>query len=306
VLRERIKESNFTWLCSNIFDTATGQVLAGCLRKKIVTFDGFRVGLFGVCTRSTLTLSAPGKSVEFKSVLDSAQELVTELREQDLCEVIIALTHLSIAEDRELARKIHGIDCMLGGHDHGPHTQVQSNCFIHKAGHDGHYLARIDLHVERRTTNVLGKIIEKTKIFPEWKMILNRGVVPNPTVAQVVQHYLDELPKDSLEEIGIADTMLDSSTENVRSKETSMGNLTADILREAFDTEIGMFNGGGIRGDRLYDPGYRITRGDIYREFPFPNGAAMAKIKGKHLWEVMESVLGVAGTSFPYSCTNYR
>jgi 2',3'-cyclic-nucleotide 2'-phosphodiesterase (5'-nucleotidase family) len=68
---------------------------------------------------------------------------------------------------------------------------------------------------------------------------------------------ITELPKDSLEEIGITDTSLDSSTESVRSKEASFGNLTADMLRETFDSEIGMFNGGGIRGDRFFDPGYR-------------------------------------------------
>jgi 2',3'-cyclic-nucleotide 2'-phosphodiesterase (5'-nucleotidase family) len=195
-LRDRIKESNFTWLICNIFEAGTtlsptyclgtDNVLAGCIRKKILTFDGFRVGLFGVCTKSTLTLSAPGKSVEFRSVLDCSASMVKELKEEDFCDVVIALTHLSIAEDRELARKVPGIDLMLGGHDHGPHSQIQGGCFIHKAGknfrqltrqgHDGHYLARIDLHVERRTTSVLGRVIEKTKVFPEWKMILNRGV----------------------------------------------------------------------------------------------------------------------------------
>ncbi len=47
----------------------------------------------------------------------------------------------------------------------------------------------------------------------------------------------------------------------------------------------------------------RITKGDIYREFPFPNGASLAKIKGVHLIEAMESVLGVAERvlgSFPH------
>ena len=42
-----------------------------------------------------------------------ANKMVKELREEDKCDVVIALTHLTIGDDRELARNCPGIDCKL-------------------------------------------------------------------------------------------------------------------------------------------------------------------------------------------------
>lgn len=38
--------------------------------------------------------------------------------EEDKVDVIIAITHLSVEEDRTLAKSVPGIHVILGGHDH--------------------------------------------------------------------------------------------------------------------------------------------------------------------------------------------
>jgi 5'-nucleotidase/UDP-sugar diphosphatase len=277
--------------------------MKGCIRKKVIESNGFKIGMFGVCTKDTVTLSAPGKSVRFESVVQTSKILVKELKEVDECDVIIALTHLSIAEDRELARRVHGIDVMLGGHDHTPHTQTQGHTFIHKAGVDAQYLARIKLYIEKKETIVGEKKIVKTCVFPEWKMILNRNIEPDHEVDQKVAKYIAELPVDNAEEIGLCETSLNSCTESVRSKETSFANLTTDAIREAYGADVAMFNGGGIRGDRGYDAGSRLTKGDIRKEFPFTNGAALVEMTGQTIWNTAEAGLGRAEHklgSFPH------
>ncbi|KAL9641425.1 hypothetical protein ABK040_013354 [Willaertia magna] len=287
---EKIKQSKFKWICSNIVHSEDeNKVLEGCLRKVTLECDGFKIGLFGVCTKATESLSRPGKEVIIKPSILVAREMVKELREIDKCDVIIALTHLTIAEDRELARQCKGIDVILGGHDHTCHTQMQGSCFIHKAGHDAQWLTRIDLMIEKKSTKIPGsETLVQTKVFPSCNMIVNRGYKPNEQVAKVIKSYMDQLPEGALEQIGITTTKLDSSTESVRSKETSFANFVCDVIKEIYSSEIAIMNGGGIRGDRLYECNKRLKRIDFMKEFPFVNSLVLTEMKGSALLKMAE------------------
>ena len=78
MLRERIKEGKrFESFASNIYDVATNDVMKGCIRKKVLKFDDFKVGLFGVCTQATESLSRPGDSVKFCQLLKLLKHLLT-------------------------------------------------------------------------------------------------------------------------------------------------------------------------------------------------------------------------------------
>ncbi len=79
-------------------------------------------------------------------------------------------------ERPELAKQFPSISLILGGHDHSPVTEVQGETLIHKSGHDAHYVARIELHVEKTLSRNVNQEVTKTvKIVPEWRMILNKG-----------------------------------------------------------------------------------------------------------------------------------
>ena len=60
------------------------------------------------------------------------------LREQESCQLVIALTHMRAPKDRELANKVAEIDFVLGGHDHSYITEVDANTgvFVIKSGTD--------------------------------------------------------------------------------------------------------------------------------------------------------------------------
>jgi 2',3'-cyclic-nucleotide 2'-phosphodiesterase (5'-nucleotidase family) len=83
-------------------------------------------------------------------------------------------------------------------------------------------------------------------------------------------------------------TLLDSKTQNVRSCETTMGNFVTDAVRELFQSDVVIVQGGSIRGDSLYLPNTNITYYDITREFPFPNVITMYKLKGQFLKQALE------------------
>lgn len=44
---------------------------------------------------------------------------------------------------------------------------------------------------------------------------------------------------------------LDGRNFTIRSQETNLGNMLADAVRAFYDTEVGFFNGGGVRSDLI-------------------------------------------------------
>lgn len=146
-LDELIKMSdNFKWLGSNVRYSESHEQAKerqGDIFSETVDMDTFeidtknagvvKVGVFGVCTAGTPLLSSPGDGVVFEDVFEHGRRCVEALQSQG-CELILAFTHLSLAQDKELVEKVPGINVILGGHDHDPYLIVHRSCLIVKCG----------------------------------------------------------------------------------------------------------------------------------------------------------------------------
>lgn len=282
VTRQRLAESSFPWLGTNVLGP-DGQPFGGAKATLLRQVGELHVGFFGVLTPDTAYLSSPGAGVTFAPVIPTARAAVETLRQAG-ADVIIALTHLSIAEDRALAQQVPGISVILGGHEHEPITWYEGGTLIHKSGQDAQYLGRIDLALEKRVTEKDTRII----VTPTWRMIANRGVQPDPVVLAEVSRYTQALDQELGQPIGKTDTVLSSQTAEVRSRENTMGNLIADALRETLKADVALINGGGIRGNRLYAAGTPLTRRDIMQELPFGNVAVLLELSGADLLAALE------------------
>lgn len=283
IAKQRIAESQFPWLGTNVWGM-DGQPFGGSLATLTRKVGPITIGLLGLLTPETAVLSSPGPTIQFTPVISTARVAVQTLKNAG-ADVIIALTHLTIAEDRELAKQVPEINLILGGHDHIPITWYEGNTLIHKSGYDAHYLGRIDLSIDKQITDKGPKVT----VVPEWRMILNRGIEPDPSIAAKVAEYTARLDKELDQPIGKTDTVLDSRRSEVRTKETSMGDLIADAIREAVKAEAALTNGGGIRGDRLYEAGTTLTRKDILRELPFGNVVVLLEVSGADLLAALEN-----------------
>jgi 2',3'-cyclic-nucleotide 2'-phosphodiesterase (5'-nucleotidase family) len=278
----RMTESKFPWLSANVLgpDRKPFGSATATLTRQV---GPFTVGFFGLLSPDTATLSSPGANVMFLPVIPAAQAAVEALRQAG-ADVIIALTHLTITEDRQLARQVPGISLILGGHEHDPITWYEDNTLIHKSGYDAHYLGRIDLVMDKTTTEKGPRVT----VTPSWRMLANRGITPDPEVAARVAEYMAKLDSELAQPLGQSQTALNSQRGDVRTRETTMGNLIADALREALQAEAVLINGGGIRGDRLYEPGTVLTRRDILRELPFGNVGVLLELPGATLLAALE------------------
>ena len=305
VARARIAESKFPWLAANVLGPDK-KPFAGGPATALREIGGFKIGFLGLLTPETEHLSSPGKDVVFAPVIETGGAAAKALKAQG-AEYIVALTHLSIAEDRELAAKVKEIDMILGGHDHDPITFLEGGKLIHKAGHDNEFLAVVELTLTRAQT----KDGPKVTGVPAWRMAPIVGFAPDPAVAALVKKHNDKLDADLNVKVGVAATALDSRRSEVRAKENAIGNLFADAIRAAVGADIGIVNGGGIRGDRQYPAGHEITRRDVLTELPFGNATMLIELKGDDLKSVLEHSVGrvaelqgrflsVSGMTFAY------
>lgn len=286
-LKRRMAESKFPWIGTNVL-SADGSAFATTVPSWTRTVDGIAVGFIGLITPDTARLSSAGPGLSFPPVLETAAAAVKELRAKGAA-VVVALTHLTIEEDRQLAAKVKGIDLILGGHDHDPISVYEGSTLILKAGQDARYLGVVKLAV---TTKDSGKGPATTTLPTEWRFVTTAGVAPDPEVEAVVEGYTKRLDSDLATVIGTTATELDSRKDVVRSREASMGNLIADALRETLKADVAITNGGGIRADALHPAGHRLTRKDIFAELPFGNVGVLVEMSGQDLISTLEHGVG--------------
>lgn len=283
VLKQRIAESKFPWIGTNVHGK-DGKPFAGSVERWTRTVGDIKVGMLGVITPESARLSSGGASVVFSDVQKSVAAGVAALKAEG-ANVVVVLTHLTFEEDRQLAGKVKGIDLILGGHDHDPISFYEGSTLILKAGHDAQYLGVVDLTVSTRQTDKG----PSTSVVPAaWKFAGTAGVSPDDEVQKVVAGYTDRLDASMAVEIGTTATDLDSRKDAVRTREASMGNLIADAMRDALNADVAITNGGGIRADALRPAGTKLIRRDIFAELPFGNVGVMTELKGSDLLAALE------------------
>jgi 2',3'-cyclic-nucleotide 2'-phosphodiesterase (5'-nucleotidase family) len=104
-----------------------------------------------------------------------------------------------------------------------------------------------------------------------------------------VKGYTDKLDAELKVEIGTTETPLDSRRATIRGEEAAIGNLIADATRAAVDADLAITNGGGIRADKEYPAGTKLTRGDILAELPFGNVTVKLELTGEQILAGLEN-----------------
>jgi 2',3'-cyclic-nucleotide 2'-phosphodiesterase (5'-nucleotidase family) len=279
VARQRIGESRFPWLGANVLD-ADGRVFGGAVASVLRQAGGMTVGFVGVLTETTAELATtPG--LRFAPALQVLRREAAALRAQG-AELVVALTHLDLAEDRE-AQRLPGVDLVLGGHDHDPAAILENGVLMLKAGSDARWLGVVELEVERGAPGQPARI-RRTG----WRMLPNAGNPPHPAIAPLVAAVEAELDTALGQPLVPLLRPLDSRTAVVRTREAALGNVVADALRAHFGADVALMNGGGLRGNREYPAGSQFTRRDLLGEMPFGNAVVMLELDGATLAALLE------------------
>ena len=280
VLLQRIKESRFGWVAANVIDKKTGQPFGGVPPYVIREFDGVKLGIIGLVLPETKTTSRPGADVEFLSPCETANKWIPEIHSKG-AQVVVALTHLSMREDKEVAR-CSEVDVIIGGHEHSLLESAAGGAPIFKMTSDARELGRIDLNISRST----GKLESI-----DWKVIpVAAETIEDADFIPVYRKFAGLL-RELSQVIGRSTVALDARSAENRTRETNVGNLIADAFRKATRADVALMNGGSIRADSLISAG-RLTKRDLLAIIPFKNKVMKLELTGAALRTMLEHGVG--------------
>ncbi len=275
-LLKRMKESKFQWLAANVTDNK-GNSFGGMPPFVIREMDGIKVGIFGILLPDTKTTSKPGPDVRILGSCETAKRIVPQMRAAG-AQVIVALTHLTMREDKQLAHCVPEIDIIIGGHEHTLLQSLAGRTPIFKMTADARQLGRFDLTVDRAT----GKLQSV-----DWEVIpVNDTVAEDPQFAAVTEKYKDLLATYN-EMVGRTRVRLDARSEANRTGETNVGDFVADSLRQATNADVALINGGTIRADTIYEPG-PLSKHDVLAILPFGTEVVKIELTGATLRRALE------------------
>jgi 5'-nucleotidase len=276
VLRQRMKESKFKWIVANVIDKKTGRPFGEAPAYVVREFDGVKVAIFGLTLEETKTTSRPGPEVEFLNPCDTARKLVAEIHERGI-KTVVALTHLSMSEDKQVAR-CSGVDVIIGGHEHTLLESSSGGAPIFKMTADARELGRIDLNISK-STGAVESI--------DWKIIPVTDKTPADRQFASLDRKYGALIKELSLVVGRTSVDLDARSAVGRTQETNIGDFIADAFRASTASDVGLMNGGSIRADEIIPAG-PLTRRDVLSILPFKNKVVKVELSGATLRQVLE------------------
>jgi 5'-nucleotidase len=338
-LRARAREARFPLLIANLVDEATGRRVEGWENMPpyhVVDAAGVRVGIIGVTTEQTptTTIAANFRGLRVAPLSDTIAETAARLRASGV-HVVLVTAHAggrcrshddphdvgSCEPDQEIfavaaALPRGSVDAIVAGHTHAVVAHDVHGIAVIESLANGQAFGRVDLELERDATG--GFRVVDRRIFPPERLcgvathlpcadVRYEGapVVPDARVAEVVGPYLEAARRQGEERLG---PQVTAPFERRGDRETALGNLLADLMREIAPggADVALLNGGGIRAPIDAGP---LTYGDLFETFPFDNRFAVLRIDGATLRRVVtvnltadESILSLSGVRVTVRC----
>ncbi|MCF4127345.1 bifunctional metallophosphatase/5'-nucleotidase [Methylobacterium sp. SyP6R] len=287
---ERMRAANFPVFAANL-RRPDGSPVPGTSESTILTVGGIKLGVVGIALPETPAKSQSGDWTFGPAVATLAREAAS-LRAAG-AEMVLAVCHTDRATDEALVASRHA-DIVLSGHDHDLALRYDGRTVFAESGHDAEYVTAIDIKAEGT-----GTALTWTAAF---RIHDTAEIEPDPEVLAVVNRLEGDLARELDVPLGRVTNALDTRIEVVRRGEAAFGDLVADALRHAAGAEIGLMNGGGIRGNRTYPADSALTRRDVLTELPFGNTSVLVKISGAQVLAALEngfSELGRSAGRFP-------
>jgi 5'-nucleotidase / UDP-sugar diphosphatase len=294
VLANFIDNANFPILSANI-QTNKSSPLTGKIKPwTIFEIQGEKIGVFGLTTKEASVISKSIDGITFIDHITAARDAIHNLKNQGVNK-IIALTHIGIDADRDLASLVDDIDIIVGGHSHTlvgniPGATVSYPLIIKSPnGHNilivtdwewGKYLGDIRIGFD-----TIGNVIS-------WQgspQPLDEHIKPNLEFQAKLEEFAKPIEKLKHQIIGKSTVTLDGNYAKVRSEETNLGDLIANAMLDQLRSDgaqIAIFNAGNIRNGI---PKGDISMAQVLEVLPFRNKIARIDLTGAQLKIVLEN-----------------
>ncbi len=218
----------------------------GLERTRLVELEnGLKVGFLGLLGRGAQAVIADHSPVTFSAPTEAAREAVAELREQE-ADIIIAITHSGVREDRLLAQNVPGIDIIVGGHSHtaleeplwvGGTYIVQAGALLSHLG-----VLEIGFDPERSSVRLLNEETGRPYLIPlDGVFPLHPDIEPSLfEYTEELDRFVQELTRDAFGHImdPVAYSAFALPGESAM-RETTFGNFVTDAMRMVVEEKTG-------------------------------------------------------------------
>uniref|UniRef100_A0A8C1C938 5'-nucleotidase n=1 Tax=Cyprinus carpio carpio TaxID=630221 RepID=A0A8C1C938_CYPCA len=311
LLKPFLQEVNCTVLSANIKadQTIAPRISGYYLPYKIFTVNSEKVGVVGYTSVETPALSLPGPHLQFEDEVAALQSQVDKLITLGVNK-IIALGHSGFKVDQNIAKKVRGVDVVIGGHTNTflytgtpPSTEVPAGPYPFMVqSDDGRQVPVVQAYAFGKYLGYLkvtfdsnGNVV-KSSGNP---ILLDNSTAPDPVIQAEVDAWRKNLANYSAQHVGQTLVYLNGTFEECRFRECNLGNLICDAMVHnniKYADEIQwnhvsscILNGGAIRSpiDERNRNG-SITMEDLIAVLPFGGTFDLVQINGSTLREIFE------------------
>ena len=301
-LQKRLNESNFQWTSANVLQVHEDGKRPFVIQRDIGNIavkdthviyvsdengTKLRLGFFSVTT--------PTNPVDFVSYGDIYSEGVRAYKSlENKVDVVIGLTHLSIDDDMELARRLPELQFIMGGHEHNNMLVPTKGAIIAKADANAKTVYIHTLVFNTKTKNLqidshLMPIDHTTPSNAEVKEIVDRW-------SSILDVKIKEVISEPNEVIYTSEIPLDGTDSANRGIQTNLGDILTAAMANSFDGKVdaAIVNGGSIRIDDMLPN--KVTSLDIFRVLPFGGEVIKVDLTGGLLIETLDFGKAKGGT----------
>jgi 2',3'-cyclic-nucleotide 2'-phosphodiesterase (5'-nucleotidase family) len=281
VFLKRMGEARFPLFAANLRGP-DGAEIKGFRDSELRQYGSLKVGIIGATAQDSHEKSSPG-DLKITATVEAVKAEARTLRAAG-ADLVVAVVHAARPIDNALIES-RAVDVILSGDDHDLHVTYDGRVAFAESGADARVVTAVRLSID-----IDKKDGERTVTWwPDFRIIVTADVMPDPIVLARVKAYEAELSAELDSEIGEVVTPLDTRTASVRTQETTFGDLVADAVKAATGADASIVNGGGIRFNRVYPAGHKLSRRDILNELPFGNTTVMIEITGAGLLAALEN-----------------
>ena len=245
---------------------------------KIIEIDGMKILFIGIITEIAAVACKLdpliGTFISLEEAADEIGRICNTYNSIDV-DLTVLLTHIGIKEDKKLAEILNpdwGVDLIIGGHSHTYMTEpvIVNGIPIVQAGTGTDQIGRFDILIDSEQN-----CVDSYK----WKPIpINSENCPRD---YDIERLIETYQTQTEEKYGkILTKFVRQYTHPSRYQETELGDLFADIMKEALGVDIFLLGSGSIREEVL---GPIVTKGDFKVCFPYDDPVHVVWWTGEQL-----------------------
>ncbi|XP_072122018.1 5'-nucleotidase [Mobula birostris] len=275
----------------------------------VVNVSGEKIGVVGYTTKYTPTLSSPGPHLIFKDEIQAVQQEVNNLIAKGINK-IIALGHSGFETDKQIARKVKGVDVVVGGHSNtflytgkAPSSEVPAGPYpFMVTSDDGQKIPVVQAFAYGKYLGYLKLTFSQNGAVTEAEgkpILLDSSIPQDKEMLADVNSWKAALASFGKEYVGRTLVYLDGTTESCRNRECNMGNLICDAMiwqsvrkpgeNSWSHVSICMTQGGGIRAP-INEQGNngKIQMDSLMTVLPFGGTIDLLEVRGSTIRAAFE------------------